>query len=157
MADKNESITHLIYASGNPYGRILRTLGQIRDVEDSLNYTQGTFQKFKEAVLNPSDDFNENGGDSNKSTYSFNQKANQILLSLEIPILIVYGSKDKNTPFIDLLQIEAIRSNNQHLDFSEYTGTDHNFFPVDMQGNVDYGVNNWEKVAEDWYNWLEKN
>ena len=156
MSKDNNLITHLIYASGNPYGRILSTLGQIRADEDTLTYTSGTFKKFEDAVNNPEEDFNEQG-DSNKSVFTFNQKSDQILLNLNIPTLIVYGSKDKNTPYIDLLHIEAIRSGNQYLNFKEYTGTEHNFFPVDREGNVNYTVNNWNKVAQYWFDWLEQN
>lgn len=156
MASKNENITHLIYASGNPYGRILNTLGQVREAEDTISLTEGVFAKWENAINNPEDDFNEKGGDSNKSIFSFNTRADGILLNLKIPTLVVYGSKDKNTPYIDLLRIESIKSNNEYISFKEYTGMEHNFFPMSKDGKVDYSVDNWNNVAQYWFQWLEE-
>jgi len=157
IARENKKVTHLIYASGNPYGRILSTLGQIRSREDSINQTRSVFSWWHEAIQNADDDFNESGGDSFKTTVSFNTPTQEILLNLTIPVLINYGSKDYNTPYIDLLRIESIRNGNLTIEFKEYTGTEHNFFPKDAEGNIDYSVNNWNQVSEYWLEWLENN
>ncbi|WP_370089764.1 hypothetical protein [Ekhidna sp.] len=157
VAASNKSVSHLIFSGGNPYGRILNTIGSVRADEDTVPKTPRIFEYYAQALQNSDDDFSELGGDSFKSITSNNKSTNQTILNLNIPILVSYGSRDNVTPYIDLLHIEALKSGKQHIRFWEYTGTNHNFFPIDNDGNVDYSINPWDKVAQDWYKWIKEN
>ena len=41
-----------------------------------------------------------------------------------------------------------------NLTFKAYIGTEHNYFPLKPNGEVDYDTFNWDKVADDWRHWL---
>jgi hypothetical protein len=43
----------------------------------------------------------------------------------------------------------------QHFTFQAYVGLDHNFFGIKNNGETDYEDFNWDKVALDWYNWIQ--
>jgi len=78
-------------------------------------------------------------------------------MGLKIPVLITYGTKDWSASFNDLFQIEAIRERKQNLFFKSYLNLEHNYFPINKNGSVNQEIYNWDKIASDWLDWLEKN
>ena len=156
MASLNKKITHLIYSGGNPYGRIMNILAQSRSFDtDSINEGKNTIDYWKKVVENPNK-INTQSGDSYKTTYSFSLPQKDNLMNLEIPILISYGTKDWSALFNDLFQMEAIREKKKHILFHSYLNLEHNYFPVDTNGTANQEIYNWDKIAEDWLNWLHK-
>jgi len=156
MASINRKITHLIYSGGNPYGRIMNILAQSRSFDtDSKNEGNNTIDYWKEVVEN-SNDINSQTGDSYKTTYSFSLPQKENLMDLEIPVLISYGTKDWSAPFNDLFQMEAIREKKKNILFNSYLNLEHNYFPITKNGTANQEIYNWDKVAEDWINWLQK-
>ena len=152
MASTNKKITHLIYSSGNPYGRFLNILAQSRFYDENNK----TFENWKEIVINK-DNLNYTGGDTYKCTYDFSQPLANEILKLKIPILCCYGTKDWSAPYNDLLYIETTRKEITNITFSPYIGLEHNFFPVNEKLEPNQGIYNWENVGKDWSKWLNKN
>jgi hypothetical protein len=148
MAASNKKITHIVYASGNPYGRIASI------IERDRHYGQNNMEYWKEVVANKNELLVPQG-DSPKTTYDFSIPVVFQLLSLKIPVMISYGLKDWSASHNDLFQIETIRNKKSNITFNAYPGLEHNFYPVDEQLNPDYNVYNWDKVAADWANWLK--
>jgi hypothetical protein len=55
-----------------------------------------------------------------------------------------------------LFQIEAIREHKRNITFRSYVGLEHNYFPKNSDGFVNEEIYNWDKVAEDWLEWLNQ-
>lgn len=158
MAHQSDRVTHVIYSGGNPFGRVMNTLAQNRKLDtDSLVISDQTFSHWQQVVDHPNETDTPKGGDSNKADYSFNEPLMGYLMGVKIPLLVTYGTMDHGCAFNDYFRIEAIRQNNSNITFRAYIGTEHNFFPVDAQGEVDYNVFNWDKVARGWLEWVLDN
>lgn len=154
MTSINKKITHLIYSGGNPYGRIMNILAQSRSFDsDSVDEGKNTIEHWKKVVAH-SNDTNLTDGDTYKTTYSFSLPQKENLIRLNIPVLVSYGTKDWSAPFNDLFQIEAIREKKNNCTFKSYLNLEHNYFPINVDGTVNYEVYNWDKIAADWLNWL---
>ena len=152
LARKNNKITHLIYSSGNPYGRISSILQE--DILKNKNYS--TIEYWKEVVANKNN--NEyNGGDTFKSTFDFSLPTSKNLVKLKIPVLISYGTKDWSSTYNDYFYIETIRLNLNNFTFTPYFGLEHNYFPVNDKSEINYEIYNWESVGKDWLKWLKQN
>lgn len=151
MSSKYKKITHLIYASGNPYGRINSIIE-----EDRYNKNPDTIEYWKYVVANKDNNI-YCGNDTPKNTFTFSEPFYKYLLNTKIPILVTYGEKDWSTPFNNLLYVEAIRNNIENITFIPYEGLNHNYFPLDEDGKPNYDIYKWEEVGKDWANWLNKN
>ncbi|MBA9075144.1 hypothetical protein GGR22_003321 [Flavobacterium gossypii] len=154
MASINKKITHLIYSAGNPYGRIMNILAQSRSFDnDSINEGNNTIEYWKKVVAH-SNEINATNGDSYKTTYSFSLPQKENLMSLMIPVLVSYGTKDWSASFNDLFQIEAIREKKDNYTFKSYLNLEHNYFPINNDGTVNQEIYNWDTIAADWLKWL---
>lgn len=159
MATLSKKITHLIVASGNPFGQITSMLREYRRAEkpgDSTNYGDELLNYWESVVANK-DNNDDVYGDTYKSIYDFSTPAINYLLKLKIPTFVCYGSKDINAPYNDYLRIETIRQQKENFTFKTYLGREHNFFSVKEKGEINYNDFGWNKVAEDWKSWLLKN
>jgi dienelactone hydrolase len=156
LASVHSGITHLIYAGGNPMGRISTMIQQSRmDEKDSTTNTEWLFDYWSTVVADPG---NMNAkGDSHRATYGFSIPPVQYLRDLKIPVLVAYGTRDWAAPFNDYLRVETIREKKRNFTYRTYPGTEHNYFPVKPNGDVDHSIFNWDKVAEDWRLWLREN
>lgn len=156
VALKFPAVTHLIYSGGNPLGRILTILERQRALEtDTLRYAEGMFMQWESIVADPSS-MEAPNGDTNKGTYDFSIPPFQYLEKLTIPVLVSYGTKDASSPFNDYLRVETIRKKRKNFTFKAYIGTEHNYFPVRPDGEINYDIFNWDKVAEEWRQWLQQ-
>lgn len=158
MANQSKMITHLIYSSGNPMGRMLSIIQQDRAQEkdsENLRFAEEDF-KYWEAIAADKDNKDATEGDSFKTTYEFSIPSMDYLNKLKIPVLVCYGTKDWSAPYNDLLRVDCIRKNKTNFQFNAYIGTDHNFFPLKEDHTPNYAIYNWDKVAEDWVKWLRE-
>ena len=155
LALKFPRVTELIYASGNPLGRILTIIEEGRIGEtNSTKYAENMIKHWKD-IVDSSNYVNTKIGDTYKATYGFSIPPMQYLKKLKIPVLICYGTKDAGTPFIDYFRVDMIRQKKKNFTFKAYIGLDHNFFPLKPTGEINYDIFNWDKVAEDWRSWLK--
>lgn len=153
LASTSSAVTHLIYLSGNPFGRIMSIIGRSRrDETDSSKLAEQDFIYWKSVVKDPG--ARASSGDSNKATYQFSIPPWEYLNKLSIPVLIGYGTNDYCSPYNDFLRVETIRQKKDNFTFNAYIGLDHNFFPIDKSGNTNYEIYNWDKVGSDVYHWL---
>lgn len=158
LATKTDKITHLIYSSGNPLGRILSIIEQDRTNEtdtDSTRFAENDFEYWKEVVENKNN-LDDTNGDTYKATYDFSIPPIHYLQKLTIPILVCYGTKDYSSPFNDYLRIEMMRQKKKNFTFKSYIGLEHNFFPLTETGKPDFDKFNWDNVANDWWKWTNK-
>lgn len=158
MALKNRKITHLIYASGNPMGRIMTMISQNRaneSFEDNVSLGEEEIKYWEEVVKNK-DDMDASQGDTNKASFEFSNPPILYLEKLKIPVLVTYGTKDWSAPFNDFMRVDFIRKRKPNFTFQPYVGTEHNFFPLNKNDEPNYEIFNWDKVAEDWLNWINK-
>jgi len=153
LASTSKAVTHLIYLSGNPFGRIMSIIERGRRNEtDSTKLAEEDFRYWKSVVENP--DETGGSGDSNKATYQFSIPPWNYLRKLSIPVLMGYGTNDYCSPFNDYVRVETIREKKENFTFYPYIGLDHNFFPTDKDGNINYQIYSWDKVGIDMYRWL---
>jgi dienelactone hydrolase len=159
LAFENKKVTHLIYASGNPFGRIMSIIGQSRQGEtdtDSTRFGERQFEMWKNVIAD-STNMDDTQGDTNKANYVFSiPPIIKYLDQLKIPVLVCYGTKDWTAPFNDYLRVEIIRQHKKNFTFKAYIGTEHNFFPLKSTGEINYDIFNWDKVALDWQKWLRE-
>lgn len=157
MAVQYPKITDIIYAGGNPMGRIMSIIAEERFHEtDSSKLADHSFSYWKEALKHPNN-MDASRGDTDSATIGFSYPPMHYLTQLKIPVLVSYGTKDWATPYIDYLQIETIRQKKSNFQFDAYIGKEHNFFAVRKDGSIDYDQYNWDKVALDWLSWLHNN
>ncbi|WP_347175526.1 alpha/beta hydrolase family protein [Polaribacter uvawellassae] len=156
MATTNQNVTHLIYSGGTPYySRIMSIISQDREIEnDSISWVERDFEYWQNTNKNKFDISREHGFNTYKGTYSFSQNLSEDFKKLNIPTLVSYGTKDTASPFNDLLRIQMIESNKTKIDFKAYIGLEHNYFPLNSDGSLNYNEFNWDKVAMDWKKWL---
>ncbi|WP_212002035.1 hypothetical protein [Chitinophaga sp. HK235] len=147
-------VTHLIYSGGNPQGRMLTMITRERTHEtDSSSGVRAAFARWEKISADPQD-MNSSFGDSYKVTNDFSIPPARYLNRLKIPVLVTFGTRDAGVPYIDLFHTEIIRQHKTNFTFKEYIGTEHNYFPLKSNGEPDYDIFNWDKVAEDWRTWL---
>ncbi|WP_276499552.1 alpha/beta hydrolase family protein [Pontibacter litorisediminis] len=156
LAELSKDVTRLIFASTNPFGRMMTIISQVRQQDDSLGTaTEKQFELWQELINDPEN--NQVQGETTfKSIYSFSKPPIHSLRKLKIPVLIAYGTEDIAAPFFDYMRLEAIRNKKKNFTFMSYIGREHNFFGSDESGKVNYDDFGWDEVAQDWKEWLEK-
>jgi len=153
MAKTNRRITHLIYSGGNPLGRMMSIINQDRqNPNEKENWLGETFDDWKN-IVNNKDRKEISKENTSYYHYTLSDNFTDDLLSLKIPVLVTYGTKDQNGIFNDYLHLQVIKNKKRNYTFISYFNGDHNFFPV-KDHQPDYSIDNWTKVAEDWTNWL---
>lgn len=151
-------VTHLIYSGGNPMGRIMSVIGKEREREivDTTVKAESSFKYWTDVVQNKNKSFNEEDGDTNKTTFDFSIPPITYLEKLTIPVLISYGTKDECCPFNDFMRVKFIKEKKNNFTFQSYVGLEHNYFPLNSNGEINYDIFNWDKVSYDWMKWLRK-
>lgn len=158
MAVDYKKITHLIYAGGNPMGRIMSIIGQSRANETDTDTTKFGEEEIKywESVVQNKSDMDGSQGDTNKATFEFSQPPIEYLEKLKIPVLVSYGTKDWSAPFNDFMRVNFFQQGKINFTFQPYIGTEHNFFPLTADNKPNYDIFNWDKVADDWLKWTNE-
>lgn len=147
------AVTHLIYLSGNPFGRIMSIIERNRREEtDSTPLADDSFNYWESVVESPEQMIGP--GDTNKATYQFSEPPFKFLQKLSIPVLIAYGTNDYSSTYNDFLRVDMIRQKKINFTFNAYIGLDHNFFPKDKDDKPDYEIYNWDKIGYDIGAWL---
>jgi pimeloyl-ACP methyl ester carboxylesterase len=153
MANHNKKITNLIYSGGTPVGRMMSIINENRqNPQENENDEKETLEFWKKTVENKN---KKELTQENTSFYQYTLSQNFIgdLLKLKIPVLVTYGTKDQNGIFDDYLNVLTIQNNKTNFTFKTYFNCEHNFFPFEA-GKINYDIDNWTKVGEDWMIWL---
>lgn len=145
----------------NPLGRVDEFVrrarqqaleGKISDEEAQKQIDQ-TYRYWQEVCDTPTKE-SERGEDSHKTTYSFSTPTLDILLSLNIPIYIAYGTRDVTARYCDLLPIDFIRAKKQGWKVVPYLNMEHNFAVVKPNGEVDWDDYHFPEVVNGFVQWL---
>jgi dienelactone hydrolase len=153
LALENKSVTHVIFASGNPMGRIMSMIERSRKFEnDSTNLAENDFGYWE--YLIQENEKKDSIDPYAKTDYSFSIPSMDYLKKLKIPVLITYGSSDYSTAFNDYFRVWCTQNQKSNIEFKSYVGLEHNYFGTDSNRKPDYNQFNWDKVATDWYNWV---
>ena len=154
LALRYPGVTRLIYSGGNPLGRILSIIARQRAMEtDSTQFAKEGMRYWETIVADPTN-MDAANGYTYRATSGFSIPLIRYLQDLSIPVLISYGTKDYSSPYNDYLRVEMIRQKKNNFTFKAYIGAEHNYFPVKPNGEINYDVFNWDKVADDWRKWL---
>ena len=156
LASEAKDVTHLIYSGGNPMGRMASILEGLRSSDDDSAATVNEIYQWWQTVVQNPQQTTQPQGDTPKATYEFAQPHMPWLQGLRVPVLVTYGSKDPAAPFLDYLRVELMRQRKQNFTYVRYQGLEHNFFPLNENGQPDHSRFNWDEVAADWQRWLEK-
>ncbi|MGV3631227.1 MAG: hypothetical protein ACO1O6_08475 [Bacteroidota bacterium] len=76
-------------------------------------------------------------------------------LQLKIPVFIAYGSEDRCSDLCDLVPLFFIREGKNNLTMKRYLHVEHNFFPVESDGKVDYDNGKWKEIMNTFLLWTE--
>lgn len=148
-------ISRLIYSGGNPLGRMMTIIARQRAAQtESPGLVDAAFMRWQAIAERPND--TTGSGDSNTTMFEFSYPSPaSYLLQLTIPVLVTYGNKDYGLlNSTNYFQLETIRLKRRNFTFKEYNGLEHNFFEVKPTGAIDYDKYNWDKIADDWAQWL---
>ncbi|MBC5774804.1 dienelactone hydrolase family protein [Pontibacter sp. KCTC 32443] len=156
LAELSKDVTRLIFASTNPFGRMITIISQMRQQDDSLGTATEKQFKLWQELINDTENNQVQGETTFKSIYSFSKPPINSLRKLKIPVLVAYGTEDIAAPFFDYMHLEAIRNKKKNFTFLPYVGREHNFFGLDESGKVNYDDFGWDSVAQDWKEWLKK-
>jgi len=155
LAVRSKKVTHLIYASGCPLGRIMAMVSQSRATEsnnENERYGESEFE-YWEQVVNDRSNMDDTNGDTYKATFDFSIPPIQYLEKLTIPVLVCYGTKDWSAPYNDYLRVEMLRQKKNNFTYKAYIGLEHNFFPLTSTGQPNYEIFNWDNIANEWWKW----
>jgi len=142
--------THLIYSGGNPLGRILSIVEGGRKIENESNRRgEKQIEYWKDIIENKTTDITT-------LSFSFPPPIN-FLKEIKKPTFVCYGTNDNDVNANDYMRIEFIRQKKNNFTFKSYIGTEHNYFFINQSGEINYEINNWDNVAEDWIEWLKLN
>jgi len=163
-ATMNENITHVVYLSGNPLGRIDESVRRERESvligakseEEANEEIQKIYKRWAEINMDKNSLFS-NGGDSNYTWTSFSENTVDDLLKIEVPLFVGYGTRDLTSRYCDLLPLDFTTKGKDNLYHKPYLGYDHSFFKIGLDGRVDYDSGIFDKVIDDALSWVIDN
>lgn len=159
IAASNKSVTHLGLFSANPFGRIDQfireprldaQLGKITWEQADSNMVE--YYELYKAAHHP-DSLRSNL--ALRAWKSFSETYYDDWLDLHIPIYLAYGTEDRTADLCDLVPLFFIAKQKNNLSLKRYLHLEHNFMEVDKDGKVDYEKAHWEKVMNEFLDWIK--
>ncbi|RZK19006.1 MAG: hypothetical protein EOO56_15060 [Hymenobacter sp.] len=146
-------LCRVVYLSGSPLGRMLTVIAGNRQDADSVG-AENNFAYWKAVVAAPKQ--NNCLGDTHLlvSSLSSIQTPLDDFRHSKIPVFVGYGTRDRSALLEDYLRLEMIRSGKTNLTFRAYPELEHNFFGF-TNGKVDQEKWNWDRVARDFFAWMQ--
>lgn len=163
LATLNERITHLAIGGGGGYidfydfvlmNRIAVHKGE-KTPEKSQTQLEATLANFRRIMLKPesTDDFAS--GYTHKRWASFAEPPIGNLSKVKIPILMVHGTSDENTPIENayIVPLEFARLGKTNLTFKTYLNGDHSLVRRTADGKEE---NQWTEMLADLFQWVDQ-
>lgn len=160
IAVREKSVTKLGIFGGNPFGRVDQMIRQARkDAESGKITWEEADRRMQEeyaqyALANDPAAVESDPGLLAWKTFSlpFMEK----LVALKIPVYMVYGTADIVADLCDLAPLYAIRAGKKNLTCVRRIGEEHNFFPVDENGQPDHANGKWGEVMDGFIAWTNE-
>ena len=157
LASKNKNITQLGLFSYDSYGRVEKIIRGIRKDAETNKISWGK----ADSLINDRYEFNKAIHDPEflkehpeyLNWNSFAQSTIEILLKLEIPIYVAYGTNDNSAALSDYLPVYFDRAKKGNLTLKRYVNREHNFYGIDEKGRVNYKDKYWVEVVNAFTNW----
>lgn len=160
IACSNKNVTQLGLFGFNPLGRIDQYIRMLRKQAEAKEITWEQADSIQLTVLNDYLGYYEYEGSENemfaKSWVSFSKSQVNKLIELKLPVYIAYGSNDINADFCDLIPLYYIEQRKTNYKVIRYPNLEHNFFPVDDTGTINYDNGKWAEVMNEFINWTLK-
>lgn len=157
IACANKNVTQLGLFGFNPLGRIDQYIRMLRKQAEAKEISWEQADSIQLTVLNDyasyyHDDLTEDETFA-KSWVSFSKSQVNKLIELKTPVYIAYGSNDINGDFCDLLPLYFIEQRKTNYKVLRYPNLEHNFFPIDENGQTDYQNGKWKIVMNEFIKW----
>lgn len=161
LASVHPRVTHLIYYSGNPNGRLDEEARRIQqDVAKGKTNGAEAAQKLEELqgywawlYANAEQTDNPTGGDVPKTTVSFSSPARAWLMQLNIPVLVAFGTADLTAAPCATLPLDFLRAGKNNLTLKVYANYDHHFFEQKADGTEpEYRM---DRAFKEWMEWAK--
>lgn len=157
-AANNKKIKSVGLFGYNPFGRIEQF---VREARKEATSGEISWEK-ADSIIQDNIDFMQTiqNEDTIKakphytSWKSFSKNTFSELLSLKQPIYIAYGTEDNVSDQCDMLPLLFIEKGKSNYVVKRYTGLEHNFFPKDENGQVDYKNGKWKEVIREYLEWM---
>ena len=157
LASKNKYITQLGLFSYDPFGRVEKIIRGIRKDAEMNKISWGK----ADTLINDRYEFNKAIHDPEflkehpeyLNWNSFAQSTIEILLKLEIPIYVAYGTNDNSAALCDYLPVYFDRAKKGNLILKRYVNREHNFYGIDEKGRGNYKDKHWEEVVNSFVRW----
>jgi len=151
------AISHLIYLSGNPFGRYMNITQRIRKSQntESVLEKDDAFDYWIKILENKNVNNYEDGGDSYNSWFVYAKPYYNKFLKIKKPVFIGYGTKDDVSPFNDLFYFYVLLNERENFFVKAYLGLEHSFFEV-KDDVINHDVSYFDIVIDDILVWLEK-
>lgn len=159
LATAEPTITHLIYYSGNPNGRLDEEVRRIQqDVAMGKMSGEKALTKLTEVqqywawLYANAESTDDTHGDPPKTTVSFSKPAREYLTQLNIPVLVAFGTADLTAAPCATLPLDFLRKGKTNLTLKIYPNYDHHFFEKKAEGGAQqYRLN---EAFEEWMKWV---
>lgn len=160
IACTNKKVTLLGLFGFNPLGRIDQYIRMSRKQAEAKEISWKQADSIQREVVNEYASYfsNDPSVDDSfaKSWVSFSKSQLNKLIELKIPVYIAYGSNDINGDFCDLLPLYFIEQRKTNYKVIRYPYLEHNFFPIDKNGQPDYQNGKWHIVMNEFIKWTMK-
>jgi dienelactone hydrolase len=157
IACANKKVTQLGLFGFNPLGRIDQYIRKLRKQAEANEITWQEADSIQLTVLNDYASYFKQSSDENedyaKSWVSFSKSQVSKLIEIKIPIYIANGSNDINGDFCDLIPLYYIEQGKTNYKIIRYPNLEHNFFPIDNNGEIDYQNGKWKTVMNEFIKW----
>lgn len=159
LAAAHKSVTHLIYFSGNPNGRLDEEVRRIQQqvATGKINGTQATtqlaeLQEYWKWLYDNPESLDDVAGDPPKTTVSFSKPVREYLSGLNIPVLVAFGTADLTAAPCASLPLDFLRLGKKNLTLKVYPNYDHHFFEQKPDGaEPEYKM---DAAFREWMDWI---
>ncbi len=156
----NKKITTIGLFSPNPFGRIDQLIRQARvDAEHgkiSWRTADSLMNEYYKMYKTSADQNATTNNFSLRSWNSFSETFYDDWLDLKARLYLAYGTEDISSALCDIVPIFFIEDQNENLHLKRYIGLEHNFFPINNQGQINYDNPHWPIVMDEFIEWLEE-
>jgi hypothetical protein len=168
LADENKRITHLVSAINGGLNQFYSSIINKRIDAAAGKITHREAQADIDSLFNIYEKIYNDPHSTEKWYYGHPYKrwgsfCTDIplnhLVKLDIPILFINGSTDRNTPVMeaDYVKLEFLRLGKTNLTYQVLPGVDHSFYEVVVENGKEMGISHRQEAFKMIIDWIESN